>query len=53
LQEGHTVRLLVEDAAESARTRGAGKAGSVASRSRSKVEGRLSWLRGALSSLDA
>ena len=48
LPEGHTVRMLVEDAAAYARTRGAGKAGSVASRSRSKTEGRISTLRGVL-----
>jgi len=48
LPEGHIVRQLVEDAAEYARTRGAGKAGSVASRSRSKSEGRISTLRGIL-----
>ena len=59
LPEGHVVRLLVEDAAEYARARGAGKAGSVVSRSRSKIEGRISTLRGildrqnALSSIDA
>ena len=48
LPEGHVVRLVVENAAEYARTRGAGKAGSVASRSRSKTEGRISTLRGIL-----
>src|SRR5215217_5454799 len=59
LPEGHIVRLLVEDAAAYAKTRGAGKAGSVASRSRSKTEGRSSTLRGnldrqnALDSMDA
>jgi|SRR5688572_8240479 hypothetical protein len=59
LPEGNIVRLLVEDAAEYARARGAGKAGSVVSRSRSKIEGRISTLRGildrqnALSSIDA
>ena len=53
LPEAHTVRLLVEGAVMDARTRGAGYAGSAASRSRSKTEGRLSWLRGALSRLDA
>jgi hypothetical protein len=53
LPEGHTVRLLVESAVRSARDRGAGYAGSAASRSRSKTEGRLSTLRGSLSRLDA
>jgi hypothetical protein len=59
LPEGHIVRLLVESAAGHARARGAGKAGSVASRSRSKTEGRISTLRGILgrenarSSMDA
>jgi hypothetical protein len=48
LPEGRIVRLLVEEAAENARARGAGKAGSVASRSRSKIEGRISTLRGIL-----
>ena len=53
LPEAHTVRLLVESAVRSARARGAGYAGSAASRSRSKTEGRLSTLRGSLSRLDA
>ena len=48
LPEDHTVQLLVEDAVQSARARGAGYAGSAASRSRSKTEGRLSSLRGIL-----
>src|SRR5918998_3613061 len=48
LPEEHTVRLLVDDAVQSARARGAGYAGSAASRSRSKTEGRLSSLRGIL-----
>jgi len=46
LPEAHPVRLLVESAVRSARTRGAGYAGSAASRSRSNTEGRLSTLRG-------
>ena len=49
LPEDHTVRLLVDDAVQSARARGAGYAYSAASRSRSKTEGRLSSLRGILS----
>ena len=51
--EGHVVRLVVENAAAHARTRGAGKAGSVASRSRSQTEGRISTLRGILDRQDA
>jgi hypothetical protein len=47
------VRLLVEGAVRCARARGAGYAGSAASRSRSKTEGRLSTLRGSLSRLEA
>src|ERR671910_1025272 len=53
LPEAHPVRLLVESAVRSARARGAGYAGSAASRSRSKTEGRLSALRGSLSRLEA
>jgi hypothetical protein len=53
LPEDHPVRMLVESAIRSARVRGAGYAGSAASRSRSKTEGRLSTLRGSLSRLDA
>ncbi len=53
LPEAHTVRLLVESAVTSARARGAGYAGSAASRSRSKAEGRLSSLRGSLIRQDA
>ena len=45
LPEAHTVRLLAEEAVRSTRTRGAGYAGSAASRSRSKSEGRISTLR--------
>jgi hypothetical protein len=53
LPEAHTVRLLVDSAGKAAITRGAGYAGSAASRSRSKTEGRLSTLRGSLSRLEA
>ena len=53
LPEAHTVRLLVDSAVKAATTRGAGYAASAASRSRSKTEGRLSWLRGSLSRLEA
>jgi hypothetical protein len=49
LPEAHPVRLLAESAVGSARARGAGYAGSAASRARSKTEGRLSTLRGSLS----
>ena len=48
LPEAHSVRLLAEEAVRSARTRGAGYAGSAASRCRSKTEGRISTLRGIL-----
>jgi hypothetical protein len=53
LPEGRIVRLLVEDATKQARTRGRGKAGSVASRCRSKSEGRISRLRGIIEREDA
>jgi hypothetical protein len=53
LPEAHTVRLLVESAVRSARARGAGYAGSAASRSRSKTEGRISTLRGLLDCQEA
>jgi hypothetical protein len=53
LLEAPPVRLLVEGAVRCARARGAGYAGSAASRSRSKTEGRLSTLRGSLSRLEA
>ena len=53
LPDEHPVRPLVEGAVRSARARGAGYAGSAASRARSKSEGRLSWLRGSLSRMDA
>jgi hypothetical protein len=53
LPEAHSVRLLIDSAVKAATTRGAGYAGSAASRSRSKTEGRISWLRGSLSCLEA
>jgi hypothetical protein len=53
LPDEHTVRLLAEEAVRAARDRGAGYAGSAASRSRSKTEGRISQLRGLLSRQDA
>jgi|SRR5215217_6758861 len=56
LPEGHTVRLVVEDTtryARNARTRSTGKAGEVASRSRSKTEGRISTLKGIIEREDA
>jgi hypothetical protein len=45
LPEAHPVRQLAESAVGSASLRGAGYAGSAASRSRSKSEGRISTLR--------
>jgi hypothetical protein len=53
LPEAHTVRLLVDSAVKAATTRGAGYAASAASRSRSKMEGRISTLRGMLERRDA
>ena len=53
LPESDIMRQLVENAAGHARAHGAGKAGSVASRSRSKTEGRISTLRGILDRQDA
>jgi hypothetical protein len=53
LPEAHTVRLLVDSAVKAATTRGAGYAGSAASRSRSKTEGRILSLRGMLERQDA
>jgi len=53
LPEADIVRLLVDSAIKATITRGAGYAGSAASRSRSVTEGRLSTLRGSLSRLDA
>ena len=53
LPEAHSVRLLAEDAVGSARVRGAGYAGSAASRSRSKTEGRISTFRWMLARQDA
>jgi len=46
--EGHIVRLLIESAVGSARARGASRAGSDVSRSRSAIEGRVSSLQGAI-----
>ena len=53
LPEAHTVRLLVDEATKHARTRGTGYAGSAASRSRSKIEGRISTVRGIIERQDA
>jgi hypothetical protein len=53
LPEAHTVRLLVDEATKHARTRGTGYAGSAASRSRSKIEGRISTVRGIIEREDA
>jgi len=48
LPEPDPIRLLIEDAVESARTRDAIKSGSDVSRSRSAIEGEISTLRGAI-----
>jgi hypothetical protein len=53
LPEAHSVGLLIDSAIKAATSRGAGYAASAASRSRSKSEGRLSWLRSSLSRLEA
>lgn len=53
LPEAHPVRLHVESAVGHARAHRPRKAGSGVSRSRSVTEGRISYLRGALSRLDA
>ena len=53
LPETHTVRLFADSAVKAATTRGAGYAGSAASRFRSKTEGRISTLRGILERQDA
>ena len=53
LPEGHTVRMLVEEAAAYARGRDADKAGEAAGRSRLKTEGRISTLRGIIEREDA
>ena len=53
LPEAHSVGLLIDSAIKAATTLGAGYAASAASRSRSKSEGRLSWLRGSLQRLEA
>lgn len=50
LPEDHMARLLIESAVGSARGREARKSGSDISRARSAIEGRISTLRGALSS---
>jgi hypothetical protein len=53
LPEPDPIRLLIEDAVGSARTRDAIKAGSDVSRSRSAIEGEISTLRGAIQSIQA
>lgn len=53
LPEPDSLRLLIEDAVGSARTRGAIKAGSDVSRSRSAIEGEISTLRGAIEGVQA
>lgn len=53
LPEADPIRLLIEDAVESARTRDSIKAGSDVSRSRSAIEGEISTLRGAIQGIQA
>ena len=53
LPEPDPIRLLIEDAVASARTRDAIKSGSDVSRSRSAIEGELSTLRGAIQGVQA
>ena len=53
LPEADPMRLLIEDAVESARTRDSIKAGSDVSRSRSAIEGEISTLRGAIQGVQA
>ena len=53
LPEADPIRLLIEDAVESARTRDSIKAGSDVSRSRSAIEGEISTLRGAIQGVRA
>ena len=53
LPEADPMRLLIEDAVESARTRDSIKAGSDVSRSRSSIEGEISTLRGAIQGVQA
>ena len=53
LPEPDPIRLLIESALGSARTRDAIKAGSDVSRSRSSIEGEISTLRGAIEGVQA
>ena len=53
LPEPDPIRLLIEDAVGSARTRDALKATSEVSRSRSSIEGEISTLQGAIQSIQA
>ncbi len=53
LPEGDSIRLLIESAVGSARTRGSMKAGSEVARSRSAIGGEISSLRGAIQGIDA
>lgn len=53
LPEPDHIRLLIEDAVESARARDSIKAGSDVSRSRSAIEGEISTLGGAIQGVKA
>ena len=52
LPEEDSIRLLIESAVGSARTRSSIKAGSEVSRSRSTIEGEISSLRGTIQGID-
>ena len=52
LPEEDSIRLLIESAVGSARTRSSMKAGSEVARSRSMIEGEVSSLRGAIQGID-
>ena len=52
LPEEDSIRLLIESAVGSARTRSSMKAGSEVARSRSTLEGEISSLRGAIQGID-
>jgi hypothetical protein len=52
LPEEDSIRLLIESAVGSARTRSSIKAGSEVARSRSMIEGEISSLRGAIQGID-
>jgi hypothetical protein len=52
LPEEDSIRLLIESAVGSARTRSSMKAGSEVARSRSTIEGEISSLRGTIQGID-